>query len=396
MILDSSNGGFNGVTKDFYTTDLRGGEVVRRDLRALQGGYVIPNLDRVVYHNAPANVEDGFHAFKSNGFSCPNVRLFSHLYRDPIYSTLYFYNIVNKPPRNAPFGGTGQQNGYANIEEATLLCENKTINISVRTTSFVHMSDNPEDEVVRMLGVGGVPQAKIWLREKTQEIYSLPSIFFVNNKKELTDAAIEAAFKIKSFIKKIKKINFFINQTNSRYIFKQFLLVVLEPNNTLKITQYFYNVLCDELKTETTKISFNGNLIIDAFLQGSCEGYLCSCGIGFVGEWLDKEVKVEKDRLYFTRSDGFKLNTYFYTIFSNEENVDVNYDYTVQGYNYNYSGKVHYMGGVGLESIDSWEHNVVEKTYDGKYYFVNTIGYNYHHAYPIFYLANFKGYETWL
>ena len=43
MILDSSNGGFNGITTSFYTTDLKRNEVVRRYFKALQGGYVIPN-----------------------------------------------------------------------------------------------------------------------------------------------------------------------------------------------------------------------------------------------------------------------------------------------------------------------------------------------------------------
>ena len=41
ITLDNSNGGFNGVTKDFWTTGLRGSEVVRRYFKALQGGYII-------------------------------------------------------------------------------------------------------------------------------------------------------------------------------------------------------------------------------------------------------------------------------------------------------------------------------------------------------------------
>lgn len=71
IILDNSNGGFNGVTKDFWTTDLRGGEVVRRDLRALQGGYVIDISKHIPLVPNGGEIYSPYSAIQLNGLIYP-------------------------------------------------------------------------------------------------------------------------------------------------------------------------------------------------------------------------------------------------------------------------------------------------------------------------------------
>ena len=286
IILDSSNGGYNGVTKDFWTTDLSGNEVVRRYFRALQGGYVIP-----INENA-TNMPNGAEITDENNFYIfnPNQTLFDTA--NPILG--YYYGtrgdqVVNassssERPESPSITGSvyciSAMPGVQNLNETEEAMESNYkiagAYWNYKGISFQVVLHNTfcDNGIVRAYnGSWYYAEAKFKIaRERNIPIYSkiytqTPSVFFYDNVKNLSLETIKKKFKFSKIIKAVKYAASNLVVTDNLACIKCFVFLIKEGSN-VKTIIYEYDFIKHNLKQINFNFPIKDNLFRVSYFRG--------------------------------------------------------------------------------------------------------------------------------
>lgn len=336
IILDSSNGGFNGVTKDFWTTDLRGGEVVRRYFKALQGGYIID--DSKNSGGGGGGSGSNKNIYKIYSFSSyPSTRL---MLFDSFTVTTHIigYNLSVDSYSFSPSGDSGDKYTFS-PQEATRVISSLFIPEIAKIECFVSNYDTvfPTD------------------RQTVKETMEIESVFFCDNKQNLSKQKIFDNFKISQRI--AQATSFYKNKVEGNAPFiKPFLVIIKNIKNELEVFLLLKNLnggsliehsaVCDIGST----ISIFGSGVI-AYLPDFRESeYHLYGGIGIVNSKNDWAMSAKI--VDFDGGEDFKLFTitapttyvYYNDVWDQLEHDDFTNNYQ-NAFRYA-NGGVHYLTGL--------------------------------------------------
>lgn len=337
ITLDSSNGGFNGITKDFWTTDLRGGEVVRRYFKALQGGYIIDDSKNSGGGGGGGSNKNIYKIYSLDGNPLTRFMLFDSF---TVTTHVIGYNLSVDSYSFSPSSDSGGVYTFY-PQEATRAITNLHIpeiaNIEVFVSNY--NSFFPTD------------------RQTFKEMIEIESVFFCDNKQDLSKQKIFDNFKISQRIAQATSL--YKNKVEGNVPFiKPFLVIIKNIKNELEVFLLLKNLnggsliehsaVCDIGST----ISIFGSGIVagsQIFLKSA---YALYGGIGIVNpknDWAMSARLVD-----FDGGENFKLFTitapttyvYYRDVWDQLEHDDFTNNYQNAFRYANIDGRVHYLTGL--------------------------------------------------
>lgn len=298
IMLDSSNGGFNGVTKDFWTTDLRGGEVARRDLRALQGGYVIDISRNIQLVPNGGEIYSPYSAIQLNGLIYPTGSITKKYFGRSLINLGRMIDVVDIDIHAVWTGTELTQTTIAHnsddvitfIGEASFNCDDVGFKINFHN----QLVDEGLFYVFVMSSISGDNPTTVYFQDHTQtlnyfenmvspkpdsarainipiyqKIFKLPNVFFVKEKTGSLDSMINK-FGIKKQIRQVQSLAKKLKKVSGCKLSGDLPVCVLVKNaNRLEVNFLTFNLFSGGIQKRYKKTIniYNNNVELYMFLN---------------------------------------------------------------------------------------------------------------------------------